>query len=281
MLNKCRISGFADEISPDFSVQLNVLQEIGQKFIELRAADEINVSDMTKAQATEFYDRMKEAGVGVSALGSPIGKIQITEDFVPHFEKYCHTVELTKIFNTPYIRMFSFYMPKEEDPEKYQDEVFKRTEQMVEYAKKQNVILLHENEKGIYGDMAPRCRKLMEAFFGEHYQCTFDFANFVQCKQDTREAYEMLKPYIRYVHVKDALWESGEVVPAGDGQGNVSKILALLDASGYDGYLSLEPHLTNFAGLEKLEPDVQKRKENNGTLAYKLAYSKLQEILGR
>ena len=91
----------------------------------------------------------------------------------------------------------------------------------------------------------------------------------------------MLKPYIRYVHVKDALWESGEVVPAGDGQGNVSKILALLDASGYDGYLSLEPHLTNFAGLEKLEPDVQKRKENNGTLAYKLAYSKLQEILGR
>ena len=54
MLNKCRISGFADEISPDFSVQLKVLQEIGQKFIELRAADEINVSDMTKAQATEF-----------------------------------------------------------------------------------------------------------------------------------------------------------------------------------------------------------------------------------
>lgn len=285
MLEKCIITGFADEIHRDLDVQLEVIGELGQKYIELRGADGINVADMTMEQAYDFKARLDAQGVKVSALGSPIGKIGITDDFAPHFEKFKHVVELAKVFETPYIRMFSFYMHSDKPTEVFREEVHKRMAQMVEYAKEQNVVLLHENEKGIYGENAARCKELMDAFYGENFKCIFDFANFVQCKQETMEAYELLKPYIHYLHIKDAMWENGEVVPAGMGDGKVKEILGLLDASGFEGFLSLEPHLTNFAGLEMLEREedmqgkaVHKAEEKKGAFAYRLAFDSLVKL---
>lgn len=279
MLNQCKISGFADEINKDFNIQLRVLNEIEQKYIELRGADGINVADMTLAQAEEFQNRMEAADIHVSALGSPIGKIKITDDFAPHFAQFKHIVELSQIFKTPYIRMFSFYIPQGEKPEDYREEVLSRLERFVDYAREKNVILLHENEKGIYGDNAVRCEELMKALYGEHFQCTFDFANFVQCRQDTLEAYRVLAPYIKYIHIKDAKWQDGEVVVAGDGDGHVQEILADLEQNGFQGYLSLEPHLFSFAGFEKLESDARQRKEKDGIAAYKKAYHRLIDLL--
>ena len=162
MLDKCKISGFADEIAADFDEQLRVLTDLGQKFLELRGADGIGVADLTMEKAAELKEKLDKAGIGVSAIGSPIGKIGITDDFAPHFEKYKKVVELAKFFGTPYIRMFSFYLPGGEETDKYKEEVFSRMEQFVEYAKEQNVILLHENEKGIYGAMAFECKQLFE-----------------------------------------------------------------------------------------------------------------------
>ena len=108
MLDKCKISGFADEIAADFDEQLRVLTDLGQKFLELRGADGIGVADLTMEKAAELKEKLDKAGIGVSAIGSPIGKIGITDDFAPHFEKYKKVVELAKFFGTPYIRMFSF-----------------------------------------------------------------------------------------------------------------------------------------------------------------------------
>ena len=283
MLENCKISGFADEINEKLEIQLEVLAELGQKYIELRSADGINVADLTLDQAQEIKARMEAAGVRVSALGSPIGKIMITDEFEPHFEKFCHVVELAKLFETPYIRMFSFYMPEGEAPEQYREEVMRRMGRMVEYAGAQGVILLHENEKGIYGDNGARCRELMEVFYGDSFRCTFDFANFVQCKEDTMECYRMLKPYIAYVHVKDARMENGEVVPAGAGDGQVAEILRQLEAERYQGFLSLEPHLSDFVGfaaLEQSEGEAPEQKEPDGIKAYKLAHESLRKLLG-
>ena len=115
-------------------------------------------------------------------------------------------------------------------------------------------------KRRIYGDNAARCLDLFQELFGAHFRCTFDFANFVQCKQDTQEAFEMLKPYIDYVHVKDAQWEDGKVVPAGQGDGHLLEIFSQLDKRGYAGVLSLEPHLVDFAGLDALENGHKGRK---------------------
>ena len=136
----------------------------------------------------------------------------------------------------------------EEKRKEYQAEVFERIGRMVRCAEAHDGVLLHENEKGIYGEMAPECLELMKAFYGDHFKAIFDFANFVQAGQNTLEAYEMLKPYIEYIHIKDAVAETGNVVPAGMGDGHVAEILSGLRASGFNGFLSIEPHLGHFSG---------------------------------
>lgn len=281
MLKDCRISGFADEIIKDFDTQLAVLKELGQDYIELRSADGIGVADLTCEMAEELGEKMAAAGIVVSSVGSPVGKIKITDDFEPHFEMFCHIVDLAKLWSVPFIRMFSFFIPEGEAPETFKAEVWSRMKRMVDYAAGQGVVLLHENEKEIYGDTAGRCLELMEDFYGDYFKCVFDFANFVQCGQDTMEAYEMLKPYIAYIHVKDARLEDGEVVLPGDGDGRVKDILSLLHQAGYQGFLSLEPHLVSFDGLDKLERGAKERREQDGIAAYKRAYGRLADLLGR
>lgn len=280
MLDKIRISGFADEIDTDIHKQIALLNELGVKYVEFRSANDKGVADYTIQEAQEIMKLFKENGIAVSAVGSPVGKIQITDDFEPHFETFKHVVELAKVFETKYIRMFSFFMPEDEDPEKYRDEVMNRLARFVEYAKEQDVVLLHENEKGIYGDVASRCREIFEKLYCQNFRCTFDFANFVQCRQDTLEAYDLLKDYVEYVHIKDARWDDAQVVPAGEGDGHVAEILAKLDAAGYAGFLSLEPHLAEFAALKSLEQHVDARESSDGVWSYTTAFHALKKILG-
>lgn len=279
MLEKCKITGFADEIDSSFDEQLRVLGELGQVFLELRGADGIGVADMGMEKASELKRKMSDKGIGVSAIGSPIGKIGIGEDFEPHFETFRHVVELAHYFETPYIRMFSFYLPDENQPEIYRQQVFERIGRLRDYAGQEAVVLLHENEKGIYGAKAAQCRNLFDEFYGEHFQGIFDFANFIQCGQDTGEAFSLLEKYIAYIHVKDALRESGEVVLPGQGDGELQNIFRLLDGRGFDGYLSLEPHLFHFAGLDRLEKAPGEKKESSGEAAYKAAHGSLMKIL--
>lgn len=274
------LSGFSDEIAPELDLQLAAIREWGLSHIELRAADGVNVSDFSTEKVKEVKNKLAGAGVSVSSIGSPIGKIGIEEDFAPHLEKLKRTLEIQKELGAPYLRMFSFYIPQGRAPEDFREEVLDRVGRMAEEAAAWDSVLLHENEKGIYGDNAPRCKELLEAFYGPHFKAVFDFANFVQVGQQTLPAYELLKPYVEYVHVKDAQWGTGAVVPAGQGDGHVKDILTDLTGGGWKGFLSLEPHLTDFAGLAALEQDPQKRGSAlDGKSAWKLALDSLKEIL--
>ena len=279
MLERSKISGFADEIHADMEIQVKLVKKLGISHIELRSAKGKNISDFSLEEARKLKNYLSDNQIKVSAIGSPVGKIQITEDFEPHFKTYQRIVEIAKIMETPYIRMFSFFMPEGGEPEIYQGEVFERLQRLIAYAAEQGVVLLHENEKDIYGDSALRCLQLFEKFYGDHFKCTFDFANFVQCRQDTIKAYEMLNPYIEYVHIKDAVFETGEVTPAGEGDGNVKEILAKLEEKGYTGFLSLEPHLAEFAALKSLEKNAEKQLISDGELAFTIAYEALKKIL--
>ena len=274
------LSGFSDEIAPELDLQLAALQEWGVTHLELRAADGVNVSDFTPEKVREVKAKLEAAGISVSSIGSPLGKIGIQEDFAPHLDKLKRTLEIQKELGAPYVRMFSFYIPQDQNPADFREEVLDRLGRIVEEAKAWDSVLLHENEKDIYGDNASRCKELMDAFYGPHFQAVFDFANFVQVGQETLPAYELLKPYVTYVHVKDAQWGTGTVVPAGQGDGHVGEILADLIGGGWKGFLSLEPHLTDFAGLAALEQDPQKRGSAlDGKAAWKLALDALHTIL--
>ncbi len=277
------LTGFADEIDQDLNIQVENLQKLGMRYVEMRGVDGNNLIYHSDDKVKEIKSRLDAAGIALSALGSPLGKIGIEDPFEKHFEKFKRAVEIAHKMETGNIRMFSFYVPEGKGAQ-YKEQVFDRLGQFVDYAAANDAVLLHENEKGIYGEMAAECRELMDAFYGDHFKAIFDFANFVQAKQDTLEAYELLKDYIAYIHVKDALWENGSVVPAGMGDGNVAAILKDLYANDFSGFLSLEPHLFNFSGFTGLERDKDaivggETKVLSGAEAFALAHESLVKIL--
>lgn len=278
------LTGFADEIAGDLTTQMAVIRRLSMNHIEMRGVDGGNLIFHTPEKVTEIKSRLDENGIRLSALGSPLGKIGITDAFEPHFEAFKKAVDIAHRMDTKNIRMFSFYLPGGADPESYREAVFDRIGQFVDYADRNDAVLLHENEKGIYGERAAECKKLLDAFGGKSFKAVFDFANFVQAKQDTMEAYELLKDHIAYVHVKDAVWESGAVVPAGMGDGQVAEILKKMLSDGYRGFLSLEPHLGDFDGFHLLEQSDQKtpmdgKRKLTGEEAFTLAHDSLIKLL--
>lgn len=240
------ISCFGDEISPNLAEQVAVMKANDVHALEFRSMDGINILDLPPAQLNRAASILKGEGVTVSAIGSPIGKIKITDPFLPHLDRFKHALELAHFFNTPYIRMFSFFMPAGSDPAKYRDEVLWRWGRFVDEARNSGVTLLHENEKDIYGDTALRCLDLLQTLNCEYVRATFDPANFVQCGEETYpHAFTLLEPWTVYIHIKDARYSDHAVVPSGQGDGKLPEILGELKKRGYSGYLSLEPHLND------------------------------------
>jgi sugar phosphate isomerase/epimerase len=238
------LSAFGDEIAVEIDEQIEVLQREGVRYLELRAADGIAVLDLTDDKAAEIKTKLDDAGIGVSSIGSPIGKVDIGLDFAPHLDKFRRALELALFFGAKYMRIFSYFMPEGADPAEYRDEVIRRMEQKVELAAEAAITLCHENESHIYGDIASRCHDLLSAIRDEHFQAILDPANFVI--NDVRpydEGYLLYPDRVVYMHIKDALIENKEIVPAGEGDGQIPEIFAALAQRGYTGFLSLEPHL--------------------------------------
>ena len=154
--------------------------------------------------------------------------------------------------DTDKIRMFSFYLHAGKTRAQCRDEVIDKLGAMLELADSFGVKLCHENEAGIYGQTPKQCKDILDAF-GGRLRSVFDMGNFVLegCKP-WPDGYELLKNYIEYFHIKDAL-AAGAIVPAGCGEAHIQNILhAYREEFGKDVLLSIEPHLQTFDGLNKL-----------------------------
>ena len=247
-------SAFCDE-SGEATIggQMAACKANGISHMELRGfGPALSINNLSVEQAKEMKTEIDAQGMKVSSIGSGYGKINIKDDFEPHFEAFKNTVEVAKILEAKYIRMFSFYFDEGDDYAAYRDEVIRRVKALVDYADENDLVCCHENEKGIYGDTAERCLDVLEACEGK-LRAVFDPANFIQCGVDTLKAYDLLEDYIEYFHVKDALYNSAEVVPAGEGEGHLVEILKKFDTKKKVVILSLEPHLKVFDGLSNLE----------------------------
>ena len=275
-----KISGFSDEISSDIITQFEVLNKLGIKYYEPRFINEKNISELNDEEVIELKNKMDKYGIKASSIGSPIGKVKLTDDLDAHFELYKRVVKTAKMLECKYIRMFSFYHEGSEWTEDERQLVFAQLKKMIEYAKTENVVLLHENEKDIYGDTIARCVDLMENLSCDNFKAVFDPANFVQCGQNTKEAFVALEKYVAYMHIKDAKKEDRTVVPAGHGDGNIPYIIEKLFEKEYDSFLSLEPHLGNFAGLASLETDdLMADLPEGGEGTFTLAFNELNKVI--
>jgi sugar phosphate isomerase/epimerase len=238
------LSGFADEISADPLAQLATLAAESISHLELRSAWSVNVADFSGEHLAAFRAMVDDAGIGVSAIGSPIGKIPVGAPLGPELDRMRRVADVAAELNTTIVRVFSFFIPSGESPERYRGQVIDRLGALAQIAEERGLILAHENEKEIYGDVPDRCADLITAVGSPALRATFDPANFVQCGvRPFTEAYALLRPQLVYLQVKDALAATGQVVPAGQGDGELRETLAALREDGFTGYMSLEPHL--------------------------------------
>ena len=276
-----KIYAFADEASANIDKQIKAMKENRLDGLEIRNVDSVNIAEISDSKAKEVRKKLDNACLRVWTIGSPIGKIDIEkDDFTLHTEKFKRTLELADILGAENIRLFSFFTPAE-NRDSYKDEVIERLGTFCEIAKGSSITLCHENEKGIYGDIPERCLEIHKAL--PEMKAIFDPANYVQCEVDTLKAWEMIKPYIKYLHIKDALAD-GSVVPAGKGIGNVEFILGDYIRNGGDS-VTVEPHLTVFDGLKGLEKEGDTSvvgevyKYATAEEAFSAAVSALREIL--
>jgi sugar phosphate isomerase/epimerase len=223
------------------------MQENGIGLLELRSIDKKNVTKFTNEEVKEYKKQLDDAGIGVWSIGSPIGKVKIEDDFNIDLDLCKRTIEIANMFEAKSLRMFSFYGTNGE--EKYRDLVMERLAKYVETTKGTDVVLCHENEKGIYGENAARCLEIHEAI--PELKCVFDPANYVQCGQNTLEAWDMLEKHVFYGHIKDSLAD-GSIVPPGKGEGHIPEYLPKFKAKGCE-VLTLEPHLAVFSALADIE----------------------------
>ena len=238
------LSGFGDEIDPDPKVQAAVMLALGAKHIEVRSAWGVNVVELDDAQVAELKKILAESGLKVSAVASPIGKVDVSEPAEDEVVRLRRIIEVAKALDTKYIRMFSFFRAEDQGPEDIRDAVMERMAVLARVAEESGVVLIHENEKDIYGDTPERVLDLMETVNSPALRAAWDNANFVQVGvKPYTDAYAMLRPHLEYLQVKDAIAGSGEVVPTGMGDGQLVETLTALSRDGYTGFASLEPHL--------------------------------------
>jgi sugar phosphate isomerase/epimerase len=240
------MSGFGDEISPDLLVQIAVLQALSINHIEVRSAWNTNIVDLAPEELRRLGNQLRDADLGVSAIASPVGKVSIETPPADEVKRLKAAIVAAHELNARYVRVFSFYSDNGKSPYDNRDAVLLRMAALARTAEEGGVILLHENEKDIYGDTPDRVLDIVESVGSPSLRLAWDAANFVQVGVEPHtEGYSMLRPHLEYLQIKDANASDGSVVPAGKGDGQILTTLQALRDDGFCGYVSLEPHLSS------------------------------------
>lgn len=251
---KVTISGFYDEISFKLDDQLAALAELGEKYMCPRVLDGKNIADYTAEEfASKIKPRLDAKGIKFSSIGSPIGKVGIKDEegYQKQLVKLGELVKIAELMDCKYIRIFSFLLPSADDPAMYRDEVMQKMQGYLDVVKDSDVMLLHENEKGIYGNIASRCIDLYKTLDNPKLKLIYDASNFIQCGEDPVTAFELMRDYTVYYHIKDCDKATKVEVPLGLGDGNYDYIFAELKKSGYQGFMTMEPHTAKYAVLRR------------------------------
>lgn len=247
-----RISAFADEAYPaSLDSQLSFLQSVGVRWLEIRFVDGKNVSALSESEALEAKKKLDDAGIGISAVASPIGKYPLSEPFAPQLELMKKVAGIAGVLGVRNIRIFSFYPAPGEDVNRCWDGVESRLAQFCEVAEACGLTLLHENESSIFGHSAENCARIGERFFSDNFALVYDPANFVwgeDITDNVERCWPLMKKYVRHIHLKD--WKLGSKNVGslfGDGDGQIPELVRTAVSDGYSGFMTLEPHLSSGA----------------------------------
>lgn len=244
-----KISAFADEVSIVFDEQVEYLTKAGIKWIEIRFVDGKNITTLSDEEVMEVKEKLNKASIGVSAIASPIGKYAIDAPFEEHMNLFRRTVKIAQMLDAVMIRIFSFYGSENVDIEVCKEEVLRKLKAFSDEVKDTGISLVHENEAGIFGHSASNCEILMKNLYSDNFKAAYDPANFVWGEKITDNIFTcwpILKQYVSHIHIKD--WKLGSKdigsIP-GDGDGQIAELFKELADKGYNGFVTLEPHMSS------------------------------------
>ncbi|MCL2351916.1 MAG: sugar phosphate isomerase/epimerase [Firmicutes bacterium] len=237
------LSGFADEAAVRAEDQMDVLEKNGVRHIEMRNVDGKHVLEHTDGELRALGAKLRERGFGISAIGSPVGKSPITDGFAPALELFKKAAGAALILGCRYVRGFSFYTPKGEDPWAYAGEALQRLGELVGIAEANGLVYALENESGLFADIPERIGYVFDNIRSESLAMAFDPGNFIFSGAEPVSAYEKLKKRVAYFHIKDARRGAEHFCPCGEGDADMERLLAEAYGGGFSGYLSIEPHL--------------------------------------
>ncbi|MCL2509122.1 MAG: sugar phosphate isomerase/epimerase [Oscillospiraceae bacterium] len=247
-----RISGFFDEAASKLDAQLALMNELNVRYLCPRGIDGKNIADYTpESFSGSVRPRLAAAGASLSSIGSPIGKISLGDEaaYQAQLKKLSALRDIAGSSGCRYIRIFSFYMKPGFDEDAAFPQVIEKLRGFLNVIRGRDIILLHENEKKIFGDTPDRVMRLFNALDNPQFALCYDASNYLQIGADPWDAYMLTRDATAYYHMKDC--QDGFEVPLGEGQGRIKDILADLLVRGFDGFLTLEPHTVKYALMRR------------------------------
>ena len=273
------LSAFADEAGTTLDEQIEALKRNEINYIEPRNINGKPILTLTDDELLQIKAELDKNNIKVNSLGSPIGKYPIKEDFETHLKDFYRAIEICKLLDTDKMRMFSFFVD-ESELSVYRDEVVQRLNVMVKIANENGIMLCHENESDIYGQNPEEVRDIMTSVPGIYG--IFDPANYRMNNQDVTAGIDATLINLAYLHIKDAIYDSQVIVPAGDGEGKIAEILDKVNDHTDDiVYLTLEPHLFLFDAYKVIDKHELKGKYTftNNKESFDFAATALKNLL--
>ncbi len=240
------LSAFSDEISHDLETQIKFLQSQKISAMEIRFIDGKNIVNQPLSSVAEYKKMLDEAGIEISAVGSPIGKIRLDESFEQHLDLFKQTIEVATILGTGNIRIFSYYAGEGQNIDECLDVVVERMHKKIALLLGSNLKLMHENETGIFGHSADNCARMADQLDSAYFALAYDPANFVWGEgitENMKVCWPKMQAYVQHIHIKD--WSVGNILGdiPGKGQGQIPELIQKLVEIKYNGYMTMEPHL--------------------------------------
>lgn len=235
-------SAFADEAGDSTDDQITALQRAGMSHIDPRSVDGHNITELPLDLAQQVQKKYEAAGIAVNMYGSPIGKIDIADDFAIDLKKLEHLGELKKVFGASSVRLFSYFNKQQAPKEQWRKTSLDRLKQLRDKAEQLGLVLYHENESHIYGDASDEVLEIAELRDDKTFKLIYDFANYIRTGEAGATTWSKLKDQTDYIHFKDQK-KGGQHVPMGQGDTDAKAIVA--EAAGIDRIegCSVEPHL--------------------------------------
>ena len=265
-----RLCAFSDEAADSLSGQIAALHRNNIALTELRSVDKTNVAAFSEKEAIEIRHILNSEGIAVWSVGSPLGKCDISIQKSEWSEQVRNICAIANAFGTDKIRAFSFF------------NAYDRKEKVIEYLNAAGEIaasfgdtLCHENEKEVYGDTCERVEYLMRNL--PKWKFVYDPANFVQCGEKAEDTLRLAKR-CEYYHIKDVVSATGELVPAGEGDGKIDELLRFIDK---DAVFTVEPHLAIFGAYSQIDNTEMKLRYSfeNKQKAFDAAVSAFKKLL--